>query len=45
MARNQLWDSNGNLIVDEEVDDEVQNPTTEDRITSLEDALLALLME
>jgi hypothetical protein len=45
MARNQVWDSNGNLILDEEVTDEVKEPTTEERTYALENALLAILME
>ena len=45
MARNQVWDSEGNLIVDDEVPDEIAEPTAEERLKSLENALLALLME
>jgi hypothetical protein len=45
MARNQVWDGEGNLIEDVEVPDEIKEPTEEERIKSLENALLALLME
>jgi len=45
MAKNQVWDGQGNLIVDDEVPDEIAEPTAEERLKSLENALLALLME
>ena len=45
MARNQVWDGEGNLIVDDEVPDEIAEPTAEERLKSLENVLLALLME
>jgi hypothetical protein len=45
VARNQLWDQGGNLIIDEEMPDEVIEPTPEERIDALENALLALMME
>jgi len=43
MARHQVWDQNGNLIIDEEEEDIITEPSPEERIAALEEALLALL--
>jgi len=43
VAKNQVWDQSGNLIVDEEVPDEVQTIPTVEELTQIIAELTAAL--
>ena len=45
MAKNQLWDSEGNLVFEEEVPDVVVNQPTVEELTQMVAELTAILNE